>query len=618
MNMRILPFQMPAACSAAIACFSWTLYGASAMLSGIDIIGSSKGVALTLRADAPFAMTIEEKAAPDPGKIVVGMHCTNALYGLEDFGFSSFPAGCPVERISVSESPAENSIDLSVTVAGSISRPSVSRQKDSKWIVLMSKEPAPEFSWSASPQPVSAAAPTHQKPAPKQPGASRLTDVSLLVRDKVRELTFSFDGPTVIRFKREPAKIVVLFFNATSGLPVTLLVPANDRSTAVELRQIAHGGTMWLGASVLMPKPTLQSALMQAFADRLVIYTIRDSLQSLSLWSAANGQSVQYNFAELPRLDVDIEGMKKKALTDLSGEMSSGKTFAVGEEAAPKASQKAFTEELPAAPASAAPSPHPARSLQVVVRLIVIKDNVNLRGEPSSGAAVISRLGAGTVGTLVEKKKEWIRMRTGDTAGWVSASMTVDSAAASNAQLENIDKLIHARLAKEEALREKAVKEQAAKEKAAQEKLAKEKLAADRQAKKKAEQEAKAAARDSAVRYATAVQESVTTVKSLQVRKPVEYHVYGRDPFLPLSGDEDNKVHNVEDLALVGILYDQADRIALFETQKGREKAIALRENDPVQNGYVLRIQPDKVLFLLNELGISRTYAVRLNRDKEN
>jgi hypothetical protein len=119
------------------------------------------------------------------------------------------------------------------------------------------------------------------------------------------------------------------------------------------------------------------------------------------------------------------------------------------------------------------------------------------------------------------------------------------------------------------------------------------------------------------VQYA-ALQDSVQTVKSFQARKPVEYHVFGRDPFLPLSGDEETKVRNVEDLSLVGILYDQADRIALFETPKGRDKAIALRENDPVQNGYVLRIQPDKVLFLLNELGISRTYALKLSKEKEN
>jgi hypothetical protein len=117
------------------------------------------------------------------------------------------------------------------------------------------------------------------------------------------------------------------------------------------------------------------------------------------------------------------------------------------------------------------------------------------------------------------------------------------------------------------------------------------------------------------VRYAAAVQESVQTVKNLPAKKLVEYHVYGRDPFLPLSRDDESPVPNVEGLNLIGILYDEADRIALFEDGKG--KAYALRENDPVQNGYLLRVQPDKVLFLLNELGISRTYAMKLSKEKE-
>ena len=68
---------------------------------------------------------------------------------------------------------------------------------------------------------------------------------------------------------------------------------------------------------------------------------------------------------------------------------------------------------------------------------------------------------------------------------------------------------------------------------------------------------------------------------------------------------------------LVGVLYDQVDRIGLFEDKQDKTKAYALRENDPVQNGYVLRVQPDKVLFLINELGISRTYALKLTKEKQ-
>jgi hypothetical protein len=148
------------------------------------------------------------------------------------------------------------------------------------------------------------------------------------------------------------------------------------------------------------------------------------------------------------------------------------------------------------------------------------------------------------------------------------------------------------------------------------ERIAKEKLVAEAAAKKKAD-EARARALDSAQHYAAHVKDSIEHVKQYVGPKTVVYHVYGRDPFLPLSRDTDSPVPAVENLNVVGILYDQVDRIGLFEDKQDKTRAYALRENDPVKNGYVLRVQPDKVLFLLNEFGISRTYALKLTKDKQ-
>jgi uncharacterized protein YgiM (DUF1202 family) len=601
--------------AAVVACCVSIPHAASAVLSGIDIVGGEKGVALTLRADSPFPLKVDQNQMPgSPGRRLISLHCSGVIYGLADFEFTSFPDGCPVTKIAVRESPAGNSIDMAIVLAQTANGPPALRQRDAKWIMLLSKQKSPDFSWTSSATSAPVQSEIKRKPLSAEPGASRLADITLSVRDNVEQLTFSFDGPTAMKCKRDQNKIVLLFVNATSGLPVTRVAPKGDPGTVIELKQIAHGGTLWLGATVSMPPSVLENALTQTFSDKLVIYSVLDSVAKLSFWSAAGGRSMQYDFAELPRLKVDMEEMKKKALTDLSGEMQKTKTFAVGE----KSAQPAAERTAPPAPSvSSRPVSPPESSAPLIHRLIVIKDNVNVRGEPSSDGAILAQLSAGAVVSLIAKNNGWTKVQSVDTQGWVSATMLVDSAHASKDVWDNIEKVTRARLARENSARDKAAREAAAKEKAGQEKLSKQKLAAERDARTKAAQEEKAMARDSAVRYA-AVQDSVQTVKSLQARKPVEYHVYGRDPFLPLSGDEENKVRNVEDLALVGILYDQADRIALFETHKGREKAIALRENDPVQNGYVLRIQPDKVLFLLNELGISRTYALKLSKDKEN
>jgi uncharacterized protein YgiM (DUF1202 family) len=623
---------------ALLLCCAWAAQSASAVLSGLEIVGGPKGVALTLRADAPFPIKLEERASSkNAGQVLVAVHCTNVIYGLEDFEFATFPRGCPVSRIGVSENPGANFMDMVVALSGRLDRPAISKQKETKWIILLSRDPVSAFSWSAVPQAKPAAASVGAEPPSRQPGSSRLTDISVLVRDNVEVLTFSFDGSTAMRFKRDRDKIVVLFVNTSSGLPLTRFSPSNDPASVVELKQIAHGGTMWLGASVLLAPPQLESAVIQAFSDRLVIYAVRDTLQSLSLWSAAKGQTMQYGFAKLPRFNVDIEGMKKRAAADLSGNLQKERTFAIREGAAARPSPAPEQQAaLSAAPAAARPAPQ----APPVVRLLVTKDNVSLRSNPSAGNNVIAKLSAGTVATLIQRKQAWVNMRAGDTAGWVLSAAVTDSVHASRAVLDKVEKVVKARLAQQKAAEEKAARELTAKEKAEQEKLAKQKLAADREAQKKAAVAAKSVARDSAereaqkkaaleakavvvhdsgLRYAPAVQESLQaqSAKNIVARKQVEYHVYGRDPFLPLTGDEDSKVHNVQDMTLVGILYDQADRIALFESAKGKEKAVALRENDPVQNGYVLRIQPDKVLFLLNELGISRTYAMKLFKEKE-
>jgi uncharacterized protein YgiM (DUF1202 family) len=607
-------------------CCGGTLHAASAVLSGLDLVGSAKGVALALKADAPFPIKMEEKTSSrNPQQMLLAVHCSNVIYGLEDFEFASFPPGCPVQRIAVSESPAGNSIDMVFVIAGSLDKPVVSKQKGSRWIILLSHESTPDFSWSASPQAKPAPAVEKPRTPVQQSGMSRLTDISVLVRDKVELLTFAFDGSTTVRFRRDRDRIVVLFVNTTSGLPATRLSPTNDPRSAIELKQMAHGGTMWLGASVFMSKQAMASALMQEFPGKLVIYTVRDSLQGLSLWSAASGQSVSYDFAKLPRFEVDIEGMKKKVLSDMSSDLSKGKTFAIHEETAKKQAEgapappSAVPEKPQAAavlPAAAAP---PVKKAPVIVRLIVTKDSAKLRSDPVVGNNVTAKLPAGTVGAQIEKKREWVKMQTDAATGWVSSSAVADSAHASRAVFAAIEKIGRQRLAQQKAAEEKAAREQAAKEKAEQEKLAKEKLVKDREAQKKAVVAAQAAARDSAVRQAAVEQDSVQAAKSFRSRKLVEYHVFGRDPFLPISNDEEGPVPNVENLTLVGILYDQADRIALFESSKAsaNSKAYALRENDPVRNGYVLRIQPDKVLFLLNELGISRTYAMKLTREKE-
>lgn len=113
-----------------------------------------------------------------------------------------------------------------------------------------------------------------------------------------------------------------------------------------------------------------------------------------------------------------------------------------------------------------------------------------------------------------------------------------------------------------------------------------------------------------------------------KIVKPVEqvsakpnikkYRAFGRDPFLPLDKCDFllPDLPNVEEANLVGIIYDNMDRIALIETNgKSGVESHTLRENSTIFNGRVLKINEEEVVFLISEAMYSRKYVLKM-KDK--
>lgn len=100
----------------------------------------------------------------------------------------------------------------------------------------------------------------------------------------------------------------------------------------------------------------------------------------------------------------------------------------------------------------------------------------------------------------------------------------------------------------------------------------------------------------------------------------IRYNRNGRDPFLPYNGYMESGfgLPFIENLDLVGILYDEKDRIALLEDKKSQNRPFAMREDDKVEKGKVLKIYRDKVVFLITEYGISRSVILRLTNTSSN
>ncbi len=97
-----------------------------------------------------------------------------------------------------------------------------------------------------------------------------------------------------------------------------------------------------------------------------------------------------------------------------------------------------------------------------------------------------------------------------------------------------------------------------------------------------------------------------------------KYRSFGRDPFLPLDKCDFllPDLPNVEEAELVGIIYDNMDRIALIESKgKNGIESHTLRENSTIFNGRVLKIKEEEVVFLISEAMYSRKYVLKM-KDK--
>jgi hypothetical protein len=78
------------------------------------------------------------------------------------------------------------------------------------------------------------------------------------------------------------------------------------------------------------------------------------------------------------------------------------------------------TGQAPAAAPAAAPAPAAPRHVDVPV--VTVLRAVNVRQDPSAGAAVVARLKRGDTVTPGETQGNWTRIKTGTADGWVFSS----------------------------------------------------------------------------------------------------------------------------------------------------------------------------------------------------
>jgi len=183
---------------------------------------------------------------------------------------------------------------------------------------------------------------------------------------------------------------------------------------------------------------------------------------------------------------------------------------------------------------------------------------------------------------LLKKENGWVSFSSFEAQGWVLGKFVADSSKVTSAQWEKI-KL-------KRAVTQTAVKQE-------------EKVAADNPI--------------DTVDYKNSAETIADSVPAPQSpsKRVIKYNPFGRDPFVSLNKDSISLKGRpfIENLRLVGILYDNTDKVILLEDRLNTKKPFTLREDDQIEHGRVLKIYKDKVVFLLTEYGISRSYTMRLS-----
>lgn len=449
-------------------------------------------------------------------------------------------------------------------------------------------------------------------------GIACLENVNLVQRDGVARLQFVFSHASQARVRREHGRAILLFEGAVNCIGEPRLEPPGEQHfRSVELRQRTRDDGEWLGAIVTLGSDSSPLYVTHEGTTVSVVTSVLET-RRYSFWTTDDQPYTAVAFVEPEPVEADAPDEATdpepypaaNAVPEEDGVVESVALGQVQETAPePEAVEDEVQDSEGAAVAAAAvvsePStPHELDEPETVTGyLVTVGDNINLRGTPSTEENnVLGRLGRGATVGLLGEEGAWCRVKTmNETVGWVYGSLLAERTdVAADDDGEGPE------------------------------------LAAEKPTKPVAPVQATASMASmfpvNAVGALTSMAQGTppagttgpaSTVASSPSPAPapdeapplpnlVRYNTYGRDPFIPHSRKIDDGYPNVENLRLVGILYDRSDRIALLQDDLFQDKSYTMREQDQVSSGTVWRINPTNVIFLITELGISRTYTLEL------
>lgn len=550
------------------------IYGSVPVINELKIIGSSKGIALSVSADSPFDAQFISRE-----QYLLDIVLKNCIYGLDSFIYDNFGKHVPIKKISAKENGNGNQITISIELGQKLLFPVKKSRKGNKWLVLLTDKSTHDFVWRGS---VRLNALSLDSLNSNKLKDAVLEKISVLQRDNICKLSFDFTGKTEKRIRQIGDSLQILFKDAINATGKSIYdLPENISFKSVRLKQKSFNGTQWLGAAVkLDPEIDVKPFSTVTFNGQSLVLYMKTENRNISFWTSNKGHEWEYPFYESPNYNVDMDSLSQRAQHDVNSDTEQDEYFTIKDEPQnlPLITEK--TDKQKGINSSdeeksqdkvkslvVEETPVKKETESVSRYLVATADRINVRSRPSMNGNVIDQLESGSRLEFIKKQGAWTNVGYASKDGWVHNSL----------------------------------------------------LAPDNKVEEIKPEE------DQVVEYVKEAQEKINKVsiqlpddKKVNTEKEeykVKYKGFGRDPFVPLVSDtiSENGIPFLENLRLVGILYDKNDRIALFEDFKNRNRPFALRENDKVDNGKVLKIYRDKVVFLLTEFGISRSFSMSLS-----
>ncbi|MFW5960618.1 MAG: SH3 domain-containing protein, partial [Chitinivibrionales bacterium] len=250
-------------------------------------------------------------------------------------------------------------------------------------------------------------------------------------------------------------------------------------------------------------------------------------------------------------------------------------------------------------------------------RVILVKDNVNFRSEPdlSDDSNIIRRLVIGTEAVRTQREEKWSRIKTDKgSTGWVYSSMVEPEESLSSEEYSEL------REHRDRIGSEDEETEVSNKSIDSTSKIPVPEETAMPGFDMTAEDEGPAEQDREDLPGAAKKKESEESAGEPPDERMVPYRTFGRDPFIPLEDSVliEKGLPDVNNFDLVGLVYNEGgENLAVLQHMSEESENYVLKENDKVAKGRVLKIKEDRVVFLITDMGMSRTYTIEIQEDKE-